>query len=72
MNSHYLRRKKKWTAYTTINGVDVYELGDTEKQARDKLANRIANSDFSFEGHSSKNITVWQHLDQFKKILKLS
>ena len=50
MNSQYLRHQKRWTAFTTINGLDVREYGNTEAQARRKLADRIANSDFLLSG----------------------
>ena len=50
MKMQYLKHKKKWTAFTTINGVDIYELGDTEVEAMAKLHQRIANSDFLLKG----------------------
>jgi hypothetical protein len=50
MKAQYIKHKKQWSAYTTINGLDVQEYGDTEKQAREKLADRIANSDFLLQG----------------------
>lgn len=50
MKTQYLKHKKKWTAFTTINGLDIYELGETEKEAMEKLAQRIANSTFLLKG----------------------
>jgi hypothetical protein len=50
MNAQYLRYQKKWTAFTTINGMDVQEYGSTEREARQKLADRIANSKFLLQG----------------------
>lgn len=50
MKAQYIKHKKQWSAFMTINGLDVQEYGDTEKQAREKLADRIANSKFLLEG----------------------
>lgn len=50
MKAQYIKHKKQWSAFMTINGLDVQEYGDTEKQARENLANRIANSKFLSEG----------------------
>lgn len=50
MKAQYIKHKKKWSAYTTLNGIDIQEYGDTEKQARENLANRIANSKFLMDG----------------------
>lgn len=50
MKAQYLKNKKQWTAFTTINGLDIQEYGDTEAKARENLANRIANSEFLLQG----------------------
>ena len=50
MKTQFLKNKLKWTAFTTINGLDVNELGSTEKQAKEKLAKRIRESDFLLDG----------------------
>lgn len=50
MKAQYLKNKKKWTAFMTLNGLDIHEYGQTEKEARENLANRIANSKFLLEG----------------------
>jgi hypothetical protein len=50
MKAKYLKNQERWTAFTTINGLDVQEYGETEKEARENLANRIANSEFLLKG----------------------
>lgn len=52
VKSHYMRKLKRpmWSAFTTLNRMDIREYGATEKEAREKLARRIANSDFLLEG----------------------
>jgi len=46
MKAKFIKHKNKWSAFTTINGLDVQEYGNSDKEAREKLATRIANSDF--------------------------
>jgi hypothetical protein len=50
MNAQYINHKKQWSAFMTINGLDVQEYGDTEKEARENLSKRIANSPFLLQG----------------------
>lgn len=50
MYAQYLKNKKLWSAYMTVNGVDIQEYGNTEKDARRKLADRIASSKFLLAG----------------------
>ena len=50
MKTQYIKWKKQWSAFTTINGLDVQEYGDTEREARENLAARIANSEFMLKG----------------------
>ena len=54
MKAQYLRYKKEWSAFTTLNGLDIQEYGKTEAEARQNLANRIANSKFLLEGIKAK------------------
>lgn len=49
MKAQYLKQKRKWTAFTTIGGLDIQEFGDTERQARENLAARIAKSNYLSE-----------------------
>lgn len=50
IRTQYLKQKRKWTAFTTLNGMDIYELGDTEKEAIENLTERITKSKFLMEG----------------------
>lgn len=50
MKTQYLEKKKKWTAFTTLNGLDIQEYGSTEKQAMQRLTDRISNSKFLLDG----------------------
>lgn len=55
MKAQYIKRKKQWSSFTTLNGLDIQEYGDTEKEAREKLAGRIANSPFLMKGITIKS-----------------
>ena len=50
MNAQYIKHKKQWSAFTTINGLDIQEYVDTEQEARQKLADRIVNSKYLLDG----------------------
>jgi hypothetical protein len=50
MKAQYIKHKKQWSAFMTLNGLDIQEYGDTEAEARQKLADRISNSKFLMEG----------------------
>ncbi len=50
MKAKYIKWKKQWSAFTTINGLDVQEYGDTEQAALANLASRISNSEFLLKG----------------------
>lgn len=53
MKVQFIRSKGKWSAFTTINGLDVQEYGETEQKARENLATRISKSDFLLKGIKS-------------------
>ena len=50
MKAQYIKHKKQWSAFTTLNGLDIQEYGRTEKQAVEKLAKRIRESEFLLKG----------------------
>jgi hypothetical protein len=50
MNAQYIKHKKQWSAFMTINGLDVQEYSNTEKEAREKLSIRISKSKFLLDG----------------------
>lgn len=50
IGTQYLKNKRKWTAFTTLNGLDIYEIGETEKEAIENLTDIIAKSKFLTEG----------------------
>lgn len=52
IKTNYLRHKNKWSAFTTLNGVDIQEYGDNEKAAKDNLTKRISKSEFLLSGIS--------------------
>lgn len=54
MKSTYIKWRKQWSAFTTLNGLDIQEYGNTEQEARQKLADRIENSKFLMEGITVK------------------
>jgi hypothetical protein len=50
MKAQYIKHKKQWSAFTTINGLDIQEYGDTEKEAIQNLTDIIAKSGFLLQG----------------------
>lgn len=50
MKALYIKHRNQWSAFMTINGIDIQEYGSTEKDARENLSRRIANSKFLIEG----------------------
>jgi hypothetical protein len=56
MKAQYLRYKKQWTAFTTLSGIDIQEYGETEREARQKLAYRISKSSFLMNGITIPNL----------------
>jgi hypothetical protein len=50
MKTKYINSKKKWSAFTTVNGLDIQEYGNTEKEAMNRLTDRIASSNFLLDG----------------------
>lgn len=50
INAQYIEHKGQWSAFTTLNGLDIQEYGDTEDEARKALIERIAASEFLLEG----------------------
>lgn len=50
METKYIKHFKKWSAFTTINGLDVHEFGYTESASKQNLIDRISKSEFLQEG----------------------
>jgi hypothetical protein len=42
MKTQFLKHQNKWTACITFKGYDYFELGDSEKEAIDKLNNTLS------------------------------
>lgn len=50
MKTQYIKHKKQWSAFITLNGLDIQEYGDNESEAKNNLINRISKSEFLLKG----------------------
>lgn len=57
IHTQFLARKKKWTAFVTWRAYDLYELGDTEREAVYNLCTKHA-SFLGLSGDNAKDIAT--------------